>query len=352
MKKVQKSADDSRIVPLAAQHIASSDSPPSERNRNSLADVQLTPKMRAARDALKRHFHRGFAKQQECFALLDVLRVTCDDDPTAALMELDFLHSEEKHRLNRKTPDEFLPYKYVHWFCGTRSVSRLCVDSHRQAGWLAPFRVTMYADDTTGLLAEHVLGTLEVMPASRITMLELALDFPLTSGVSPDFVRKHGVFGKARPDHSVTHTAVDWWGARRGRKRTKSYTKWEIATQRVESKFLKAFLDVQGISDVFDFHRFAELLPDRHIFFAELSEERLVHRLRENLHYSNGQTRAIVRNVHERENDLYAVLDYLRRDVGLTNVRRLLVARPENQLVREALQAWAAKWPTRARRLK
>jgi hypothetical protein len=85
--------------------------------------------------------------------------------------------------------------------------------------------------------------------------------------------------------------------------------------------------------------------------FGELSEDRLVRRLRKNLGFSNRQTLKVLKNVRERQNDLCAALDYLRRDVALTNVRRLLVPRPENQLVREALQTWAAMWPTKPTKL-
>lgn len=283
--------------------------------------------------------------------MLDVLRLGLDEDPTAALKGLDFLHSDKKHRVERNNPDEFLPYRYVHWFHGPGSAARVCVDSDRQAGWLAPFRVTMYANDVKGLLAGDVLQILEVLPFTYILMLELALDFPLASGVSRDYILRHGVFGKARRDVSLRNAVVDCWGARRARKRTKSYEKWEIAAQRVEWKLLKDFLDTHGIRDVFDFCRFAELLPDRHIFFGELSEERLVNRLRKNLDFSNRQTLGVLKNVREREDDLHAVLDYLRRDVGLKNVRRLLIELPENQFVGEALREWAAMWPTKPRRL-
>jgi hypothetical protein len=305
----------------------------------------------SARESLRRRFHGGYAPGRDCFALLDVLRITCDDDPTAALKGLGIFHGLQNCRLTPKEGTGFLPYGRASWFRGSASAGRLCVESDRQAFWLAPYRVTIYADDRTGLLVDQVLEILELMPSARMIMIELALDFPLTSPVSRDFVRQHGLFGKSRKDSSVPNPTVDRWGARRAQKRLKSYTKHEVAAHRVELVLKRQFLQVCGVRDIFDFRRFVELVPEKHIFFAQLSGERLVDRLRRNLHYSTKDTREILRNVRQRENDLCEVLDYLRRDVGLQNVRRLIVPLPENDLVRRALQDWAAMWPRRRRKL-
>lgn len=321
--------------------------------RPGAADRQperTTRKMRAARAALLRRFHCGFAGDAEVFPLLDVLALACNADPTLALKDAKILRNRTKRRIERKTPDQFIPYAVADWFSGTGSVARLCIEYERQAGWLPRFRVTIYANDAKGLLPADLLQILEAMPFTHILALELALDFPLVSGVSRDFIRRHGVFGKSRRDRSTKSAVVDYWGSRRARKRTKLYEKWEIAALRLEWRLRKSFLDTHGVKDVFDFRRLAEVLLDRHILFADLGEERLGRRLRHG-GYSTTDIRAIFQTVRERGADLCAVLDYLRRDVRLKNVRRLLDPRPENELVRRALKRWAGMWPVRPGRL-
>ncbi len=96
------------------------------------------------------------------------------------------------------------------------------MESERREAWLPPYRLTLYADDRTGLLPDEVFSVLEVLPDFRMTMLELAFDFA-PDQVSRKFVREHGLFGKSRPVASKDGT--DYWGTRRGSKRVQSYLK-------------------------------------------------------------------------------------------------------------------------------
>jgi hypothetical protein len=99
---------------------------------------------------------------------------------------------------------------------------KFLIESDRREAWLRPYRVTLYADDRTGLLPSEVFSVLEVLSDFRMTMMELAFDF------APDymdrkFVRNHCLFGKSRPVPSVNET--DYFGTRRGTKRAQSYLK-------------------------------------------------------------------------------------------------------------------------------
>jgi hypothetical protein len=306
----------------------------------------LTAKALAARKSLARRFHSGFALGLECFVVLDVLQITCRENSTAALNGVDFLRSVKKHWLKQSSATQFRPYARAHWFEGAGSVSKLCVESERQGPWLDPFCVTIYASDRSGLRATKLLRILEVLPPPRLMMLEIAFDFALTTRVSREFVRRHALFGKADRDLSVENTEVDRFGARRGRKRVKSYTKWEVAAHRVELRLKREFLDVCGIRDIFDFHKFADVLPRRHILFGRLNEPKLVRWLRNN-GFTTSKTREILGNIHKRGHDFVGLLRYLRRDVGIKNVRRLVIPLPENRLVRKALREWAATWPAK-----
>jgi hypothetical protein len=228
---------------------------------------------------------------------------------------------------------------------------QLYLESDRQNGWLAPYSVTLIADDRTGLLAEEVIRILAAMPTARLTMIELAFDFSPATNVTQSFVLKHGVFGKSWRDLSTTNSVGHWWGAKKGGKRVKSYFKDEICGHRVELMMRSRFLNHYGIRSVYDFRRFVDLLPTHHVWFARLDEGKLIERVRGG-GLSAEKTLRILRVIRKEREDLSKVLGYLRRDVGLKNVRRLLVPLPENLLVLDALNEWAAKWPAAPARVR
>jgi hypothetical protein len=99
---------------------------------------------------------------------------------------------------------------------------KFLVESDRREAWLPPYRLTLYADDRTGLLPNEVFGVLEVLPDFRMTAMELAFDFAQEQ-MNRKFVREHALFGKSRPVASKGDT--DYWGTRRGSKRVQSYLK-------------------------------------------------------------------------------------------------------------------------------
>jgi hypothetical protein len=303
--------------------------------------MQLTNKVRAARKTIARKFHSGAGK--DCMAILDRLRFVCDADPVPALRVLPGFHPGRSVFPRRQNPAWFQPYGHGQWFQSEQSKMKFYVESDRREGWLAPYSVTLIADDRTGLLPEEVLAILEVMPTARLTMVELAIDFSPVTNVTRDFVLRFGVFGKSERDLSGDNPMADWWGARKGGKRTKSYFKDQVFGHRVEFLLRSRFLRHYRIRDVFDFRRFIELLPRHHILFAQLDEQRLIARLR-GTGFSSARTIGILRRVAERRTDLSAALTYLRRRIGIKNSRRLLIPLHTNNLVLGALQDWTAEW--------
>jgi hypothetical protein len=309
-----------------------------------------TLSMRRARKTLMQRFHSGFSFGKDCIAILDVLRFLLRENPLPALMKLPGVRTVQSHWIRPARSNTHHTYGRVHWFQRTDSKMKFCVESERQHGYLAPYSLTAYADDKTGLLPAQVFPILSVAPGAKLTMMELAFDFSPLSSVTRDFVLRHGVFGKSWRDLSMENPAGDWWGAKRGAKRSKSYFKDEICGHRVELRMRSRFLNRYGIDDVYDFGRFVRILPRRHIFFAALSNELLTERLRGS-GFSTEKTLGILRKVNGLTGDLSATLSYLRRQVKLTNVQRLLTPLPENRLVLEALESWAEVWPAAPARL-
>jgi hypothetical protein len=327
------------------QNIAiNSNSKAPDRIRDAKRKEQLAPKQRAVQKTMRGRFHGGAGG--DCLGILDRISSICDPDPRTDLRKVTGVRPGRSIFPHATNHQSFQAYGHTQWFECENSRMKFYVQSQPLHGWLAPASVTLIADDRTGLLPEEVLPILDAIRKPKLTMVEFAIDFSPLTGVNRSFVRKHGVFGKLHRDLDTTNTFGDWWGARRGAKRTKSYFKDEVGGHRVEIEMRSRFLNHYGIRSVFDFDRFVDLLPRHHIWFARLDEGRLITRLQAN-RVSASETIRVVRRVRELANDLSDVLDYLRGSMGMKNTRRLLVPLRQNQLVREALREWGTQWRMR-----
>lgn len=317
----------------------------------NLNDGCVANKMREAQESLRKRFHGGIYLDADCIAILDVVRFVCDENPLPALKQLPGFRSLQSTWVKRPPPGKCQGYGRVHWFQREGSRMKFCVESERREGWLAPYSITLFADDRTGLLPQEVFSILEVCPKTKLTLVEFALDFSPLSTVNRVFVRRWGMFGKSQRDFWNKNSAGDWWGSRLGKKRIKSYWKDKICGHRVELRLRSRFLKQHGIRDVFDFPKFLKTLPRHHIFFARLKKQRLIERLESN-GISAADVSLVTHSVEQMESDLWMTLSYLRRVVGLKNVQRLLVPLKENTIVLDAIKKFAAEWPATPRKLK
>jgi hypothetical protein len=311
--------------------------------------MPMSDKMLYAQQRLRQRFHAGLHPDHECIVILDVMRLSCHDNPTAAIAALPDFYSLGSHYVRSVNPQWFQPYRRVAWFKHQASGMKIRIESEPLLGSLAPYRVSIYADDQTGLRHQHVFSLLEIMPIATLTFMELAFDFCLTTDVTRKYVRRHGIFGKSW--RMVDNNPVrDRWGSAKGTKIAKSYYKGDNASHRVELVFRQRYLRPHKIRDPFDFGRFVQLLPKHHIHFARLDKTKLLHALK-NRGLADDDQRRVLCRVTELEADLSVTLRYLRGAVGLKNVRRLLVPLAINKQVREGLEVWAAQWPTTPSRL-
>jgi hypothetical protein len=67
----------------------------------------------------------------------------------------------------------------------------------RQKGWLKPWKITMVANDKTGLSRDEIERVLRHCRSYRLLMVEIAIDFSPSTGVNKQFIRGHAVFGKS-----------------------------------------------------------------------------------------------------------------------------------------------------------
>ena len=313
-----------------------------------------TAKMEATLARLKRRLgeEKGrFRSDDEaavlCVVKLDRYQMVCSQDPTAALRGIPGYQPQPNRFPRQKGDGRFQPYGCSQWFWNMKSQMKFYIESDKREGWLSPYRVTLVADDQTGLTPEEVFGILEVLPEFKLTMLEVAFDF------HPEFLglrdaRFHLLFGKARPRPRVNGNF--YWGTRKGIKRVQIYFKKEVNRVRVELELRSRFLRRFGIADPFDFGRLLSILPGRHIFFARLDRQKLIRQLR-TTGIPEGYVRGVLRDVDAMSGDLWPSLNYLRNEVGIKNTRRLAVPLEANGLVRDALRVWVSQWPKGPTRL-
>jgi hypothetical protein len=64
--------------------------------------------------------------------------------------------------------------------------------------WLKNWKITIIADDKTGLSYEQIDYVLKQCRYYRFLIVEIAVDFNSSAKMSKKFVRQHGVFGKSR----------------------------------------------------------------------------------------------------------------------------------------------------------
>jgi hypothetical protein len=67
----------------------------------------------------------------------------------------------------------------------------------RLKGWLKPWKITIVADDASGLSYEEVQKVMKYCRYYRFLTIEIAVDFSLSVGINKRFVRQHAVFGKS-----------------------------------------------------------------------------------------------------------------------------------------------------------
>ena len=282
----------------------------------------------------------------ECDCKTDRMVLTTQNRPWRVLEDLGY-RSRPPQRLWDQS------YRSISRFRGTKSIREINVEHQPNAGWLAPYRITIIPRDATGIEPQDFRSIVEMLPDLKIVLLELALDFPLDSMIDTDYVRRHFLSGKMWLRRTSNENKFHQrWGPSTGRMAVRAYAKWEASTMRLELELHARFLRDKEIMDLFDFRRLAGIiLAKKHIWFGQIDEKKLVSRLRRN-GITREEQREILRQVKTREASLWETLRYLRRTVHLKNVRRFLVPVSEmNQAVEQGLRKWAAHWPTAPTRL-
>jgi hypothetical protein len=89
-------------------------------------------------------------------------------------------------------------YARMRWYRSTTDATQIFWQYQRRKGWLKPWKITLVADDNTGLTYEKLQSVLKHCRYHRFITVEMAIDFSPSLGIDKEFVRQHGLFGKSR----------------------------------------------------------------------------------------------------------------------------------------------------------
>jgi len=144
--------------------------------------MKIAAKMIAARECLLRRLQQEmdasrFEHATSCVVRLDRVQLVLVQNPTPLLRDLPGFRRFPSRRIRRKPGQRFFPYGRAQWFWGMKSAMKFAIESEAQKPWLAPYRLTLIAEDRTGLLPSEVFSVLELLPDFKLTTIEIAFDF-------------------------------------------------------------------------------------------------------------------------------------------------------------------------------
>jgi hypothetical protein len=208
----------------------------------------------------------------------------------------------------------------------------------RLKGWLKPWKITIVADDRSGLSYEEIQKILKHCRYYRFLIVEIAVDFWRSTGVNNRFVRQHAVFGKSRHRVQQRDKRVLYYGSRKTDKLVRCYQKDELGIFRVEVEVHGSLLRRNNISTLDDFIYLPELIYPKHLQFVDLDWKRLKQYLARN--FIAGEGGLVIAGARKRAASLQRLRRYFSRK-GIVNVHRFLVPLPLNEQVSRALSRWA-----------
>ena len=230
-------------------------------------------------------------------------------------------------------------YHRVRIYRNRKTTTRIYVQYRPACPWLAPFKLSVVADDRSGLQRPELEGVFNEFRAMRILTLEVAFDFSRDAGVDEEFVLRHGIFGKS-------HLRVERlcrnlrFGTRHSDCMVRAYFKKQIFSFRVEIEFHSRWFRKHDISSLDDLSKLSKLIPIAHIQFVKIDWASL----RTHLQRSGVSGTVAITRAKACGPSIQGILSHLRMKAGCTNVHRFLRALPVNETVSRALQTWSERW--------
>lgn len=230
-------------------------------------------------------------------------------------------------------------YRRVRTCKNHRTGTKLFIQYRPACPWLCAVKITAIGDDRQGLRRPELRTLFNCFVGARLLLIEVAVDFLQVSGVDCRFVSRHAVFGKSRPRASSYPDSLRL-GSRKSDTLIRCYPKSSVSAYRVEMELHSSWLRRKNVQNLEDLRRLPDLLHPSHVKFVRIDWQHLRHYLRRR----GLPARIILQQARARSKSIYAVIDYLRRQVGLVNTDRFLRLIPQDREIYSALMRWALQW--------
>jgi hypothetical protein len=232
-------------------------------------------------------------------------------------------------------------YERVRELRSTSTGSRLFLQYNPLRGWLPDFRVTLVGDDELGITLGEIQKVIAVhFRNHRISVAEIALDFPAASDINEDFVLRFGKFGKTRRRKDRGGPGTLRYGSRSSPKFVRCYRKQALGSYRVELELHAGFLRKYSIANVGQLYRIAFKLATSHIRFVKIDWAKVEVPLRRRFGLDCAEILAEARR--RSKVSLSNATRYLGRRVP--NMHRYLRTLLINRDVRASLKRWAEEF--------
>jgi hypothetical protein len=207
------------------------------------------------------------------------------------------------------------------------------------APWLAPVKITIVTQAREGLSRSELSNIAAAFERFRFLLVEFAIDFRPDSGIGRAFILQHALFGKSELQHANQHATIRL-GTRRSEIMARAYRRPDESF-RMELESHSGWILRHGISKVEDLERLPTLLLPKHASFFAVDWQRL------RAHLSRKESTTadrVVARCRENATSLHGLLNYMRKDIGVKNVRRFLRPHLLNEQIGAAARQWARRW--------
>jgi hypothetical protein len=208
----------------------------------------------------------------------------------------------------------------------------------REKGWLRQWRITLIADDKTGLMPNQVRRFVKRCRFYNFLIFELALDFSPASGVDSEFIKCHALFGKSRRRRDLEQPGEVRYGSRKSGKFVRCYWKPEVNAFRVELEIHSQLLKKRGIETLLDLADVPYVILPNHLRFVRIDWKAL-HRYLER-RFGERADSLLSKAGQKADRSIHSALHFLREN-NVNNPHRFLVPMRINKTIEAALTNWS-----------
>jgi hypothetical protein len=232
-------------------------------------------------------------------------------------------------------------YRRVRTLRDQKGKTSIYIQYRSACPWLAPVKITVLTEARRGLSFSELENIAGAFKKIRLITVEVAFDFPLSSGVDRWFVLRRGTFGKSQFVSGRLFKDLRY-GMRHSATMVRAYEKPEFGAYRVEIELHSAWLRKNGLQNPEDLSKLSSLLLPGRFQFVRVDW----HSLSAHLSRKALPAEKIISRARRQARSLSRALEYLRVEVGLSNTHRFLRPLKINRSIQKQLQAWAYRWRT------